>query len=131
MEIVAGDVRSYELPPCDVITLVDMLHYYDAATQQKLLERCRAALRPGGRLLVREGDRERRGGARWTRFVENWMVRLGWNRGPDVKFRPIAALRQDLESLGFAVHVDEVAGHLHPGNVLIIGTLATVSTTQN
>jgi uncharacterized protein (DUF2062 family) len=121
VQIVEGDVRSFELPACDVITLVDMLHYYDADTQRALLGRCRAALRENGRILVREGDRERRGGARWTRFVENWMVRLGWNRGPSVQFRPIADLRADLESLGFAVHIDEVAGKLHPGNVLLVG----------
>jgi uncharacterized protein (DUF2062 family) len=123
VEIVEGDVRTQEIPACDVITLVDMLHYYDADTQRALLARCRAALRPGGRLLVREGDRERRGGARWTRFVENAMVRFGWNRGPDVRFRPVAELRADLESLGFRVRVDEVAGKLHPGNVLLVAEL--------
>ncbi len=73
---------------------------------------------------MREGDRERAGGARWTRAVERWMVRLGWNRGPAVAFRPISELRGDLESLGFSVHVDEVAGKLHPGNVLLVATLA-------
>jgi uncharacterized protein (DUF2062 family) len=123
VQIVEGDVHAYELPPCDVITLVDMLHYYEVSVQQKLLRRCREALRPGGRLLVREGDRQRAGGARWTRVVERSMVRLGWNRGPDVKFRPIAELRADLEALGFRVRVDEVAGKLHPGNVLLVADL--------
>jgi SAM-dependent methyltransferase len=128
VEIVEGDVRSFALPPCDVITLVDMLHYYDADTQRALLRRCKDALNANGRILVREGDRQRKGGARWTRFVENWMVRLGWNRGPDVKFRPISELQSDLESLGFDVHIDEVAGKLHPGNVLIVGTRTTPKT---
>jgi SAM-dependent methyltransferase len=123
VQIVEGDVRTYQLPACDVITLVDMLHYYDGDTQRALLQRCKSALRPGGRLLVREGDRERRGGARWTRAVENLMVKLGWNRGPGVKFRPISELRGDLESLGFRVHIDEVAGKLHPGNVLLVADL--------
>ena len=123
VEVVAGDVRSFQLPLCDVITLVDMLHYYDAEVQRALLQKCREALTPGGRLLVREGDRQRRGGARWTRAVERLMVRFGWNRASDVKFRPIAELRADLESLGFVTHVDEVAGKLHPGNVLIVADL--------
>jgi uncharacterized protein (DUF2062 family) len=120
VEIVEGDVRRFSIPACDVITLVDMLHYYDAEAQRALLRRCRDALRENGRILVREGDRSRRGGARWTRFVENWMVRLGWNRAPNVDFRPIAELRQDLESLGFVVSIDDVAGKLHPGNVLLV-----------
>jgi len=75
VQIVEGDVRSFAIPACDVITLVDMLHYYDADTQRALLRRCRDALNENGRILVREGDRARRGGARWTRLVENWMVR--------------------------------------------------------
>lgn len=120
VELREGDVRSCAIPDCDVITLVDVLHYYDAATQRALLERCRAALRDGGRLLVREGDRGRAGGARWTRFVERLATALGWNRGPSVRFRPVEELRADLETLGFVVRTDEVAGKLHPGNVLLI-----------
>lgn len=120
VEVVEGDVRAFELPACDVITLVDMLHYYDPDVQRQLLERCRTALRPSGQLLIREGDRARSGGARFTRLVEKLVTRLGWNRGPAVRFRPLADLRANLETLGFSVRVDEVAGRLHPGNVLLI-----------
>lgn len=120
IEVVAGDARSFAVPPCDVVTLVDMLHYWDADTQRALLARCRAALRPGGRLLVREGDPARRGGARFTRVAERLVTRLGWNRGPAVHFRPVAELRADLESLGFTVTLDEVAARTHPGNVLFV-----------
>ncbi|HZS40245.1 MAG TPA: DUF2062 domain-containing protein [Polyangia bacterium] len=120
IEVIEGDLRAFALPACDVVTLVDVLHYYDAGEQRALLERCARALRPGGRILVREGDRARRGGARFTRLLERVVTRLGWNRGPRVRFRPIDELRADLESLGLRVRTDEVAGRLHPGNVLLI-----------
>ncbi|HEY2743412.1 MAG TPA: DUF2062 domain-containing protein [Polyangia bacterium] len=120
VQLVEADARAAELPACDVITLVDMLHYWDDEAQRALLARCRAALRPGGRLLVREGDPSRRGGARLTRAIEAAVTRLGWNRGPQVRFRDLAALRADLEALGFAVRVDEVAARTHPGNVLLV-----------
>lgn len=120
IRVVEGDARSVELPPCDVITLVDMLHYWDAEAQRAILSRCRAALRPGGRLLVREGDPARRGGARLTRAIEWLVTRLGWNRGPEVRFRPVDELRADLEALGFRVRIDEVAARTHPGNVLLV-----------
>ncbi|MDB4970034.1 MAG: hypothetical protein JWN44_5723 [Myxococcales bacterium] len=123
IQVLEGDARDADLPACDVITLVDMLHYWDAGVQRALLSRCRAALRPGGRLLVREGDPAARGGARWTRFVEGVVTRLGWNRGPAVRFRPVAELRADLEALGFAVRIDEVAARTHPGNVLLVAEL--------
>lgn len=115
-----GDVRTVEIPACDVITLVDMLHYYEPDVQRALLARCKAALRPDGMLLIREGDGERRGGARFTRAIERLAVRIGWNRGPEVKFRAKEDLIADLSALGFAVAIDEVAGKLHPGNVLLI-----------
>jgi uncharacterized protein (DUF2062 family) len=120
VEVVEGDVRAFPIPPCDAITLVDVLHYYDAPAQRALLERCKEALRPAGRLFIREGDRRRRGGARFTRLLEAAVTRLGWNRGPQVRFRPIAELTAELEGLGFRVQVDEVAGRLHPGNVLLV-----------
>lgn len=120
IRVVEGDARTVTIPACDVVTLVDMLHYWDADVQRALLARCRAALRPGGRLLVREGDPSRRGGARFTRAVEALVTRLGWNRGPQVRFRPVHELRADLEALGFRVRIDEVAARTHPGNVLLV-----------
>jgi len=123
VEMVEGDLHAFVLPACDVITLVDVLHYYEAHKQEELLERCRAALRPGGRLLIREGDGARRGGARFTRIVERWATRMGWNRGPAVRFRPISELRAALVDLGFRVDEDEVAGRFHPGNVLLVAGL--------
>ena len=120
VELVEGDLHVRPLPACDVIALVDVLHYYDARTQEALLQRCRAALRPGGRLLIREGDGARRGGARWTRAVETWATRVGWNRGPAVKFRPLSELRATLVDLGFRLEESETAGRFHPGNVLLV-----------
>lgn len=127
VEVIEGDARLALLPACDVITLVDMLHYWDAETQRALLQRCRAALRPGGRLLVREGDPARKGGARLTRAVEWVVTRLGWNRGPQVRFRPLDELSADLVALGFSVRVEEVAARTHPGNVLVVAELPSAT----
>ena len=119
VRLVEGDARACEVPPCDVVTIVDMLHYFDAASQQALLARAAAALRPGGRLLIREGDAESGGGARFTRWLERLAVRLGWNRAAGARgFRPAGDLRAALETLGLRVTVEPLAGRLHPGNVL-------------
>jgi uncharacterized protein (DUF2062 family)/SAM-dependent methyltransferase len=120
VEIIEGDARTTPLPACDMIALVDVLHYYDTDAQRALLGRCRAVLRPGGRIVVREGDRGRGGGARWTRFLERAVTRLGWNRGPRVHFRSVDELRADLEAPGFRVRDCEASGRLHPGNVLLV-----------
>jgi hypothetical protein len=87
--------------------------------QTQVLTRATAALRAGGQLLIRETDPGRRGGARVTRFIERLMVRLGWNRGPAVHYRPLAELHAELHALGLATTQVELAGATHPGNVLL------------
>ncbi|HEV8337005.1 MAG TPA: methyltransferase [Candidatus Polarisedimenticolia bacterium] len=123
IRVIEGDLHRCAIPPCDVITLIDVLHYYDADRQEELLRRCRAALRPGGRLLIRDVDGARRGGVRWTKFIEQWATRRGWNRGPAVAFRPISELCATLAALGFRVEGGEVASRLAPGNVLLVAEL--------
>lgn len=114
-----GDLRELCLAPCDVITLIDVLHYYQPAVQSQVLRRAAAALRPGGQLLIRETDPARRGAARLTRLIERTMVRLGWNRGPSVYYRPLSELHAELQGLGLSTHQLELAGATHPGNVLV------------
>ncbi len=128
VEIIQADMHTFDLPACDVVTLLDVLHYYDGEGQRRLLSRVAAVLRPGGVILIREADPGRRGGARFTRAVERWMVRLGWNRGPAVRFRPVAELLADLSALGFEAAEAEVAGALHPGNVLLRAVRSPVAT---
>jgi SAM-dependent methyltransferase len=127
VEMVEGDLRAFALPACDVITLGDVLHYYEAPGQVEVLQRCRAVLKPGGRLLIREGDAARPGGARLARKIEWWATRLGWNRGPGMRFRPSAELRALLVGLGFRVDENDVSGRFHPGNVLLVAGLESVS----
>ena len=131
VEVAEGDLHAFPLPPCDVVTLVDVLHYEDADRQRALLARCRAALKPGGRLLIREGDAARPGGARITRLVEAWATRAGWNRGPGVRFRPIAEISAALVALGFRVNESEVAGRLQPGNVLLVAELEAAANSRH
>jgi SAM-dependent methyltransferase/uncharacterized protein (DUF2062 family) len=126
IELRAGDARSDDLPPCDVVTIVDVLHYHDEGVQRALLERAARALRPGGLLLVRDGDAaSERTGAAFTRWLEAVAVRLGWNRGSGRNtFRGAGAIAADLEALGLAVTVEPLAGRLHPGNVLLVARKA-------
>ncbi len=120
-----GDVRAFEPPPCDMIAIVDVLHYFDDQTQRAILARAAAALRPGGALVVRDGDGGREGSA-WTRAIERLAVRIGWNKsGARPRFRPIDDVVADLRASGLACEVVPTAGPLHPGNVLVRATRAS------
>lgn len=111
-------IEPRELPPADVVALVDVLHYFDEPTARRVLALAEAALRPGGVLLVRESDAACEGTAAWTRFNEVWAVRFGWNRARGVRFRTATALQALLEERGLAVAVSPTSGPFHPGNVL-------------
>ncbi len=124
VRIAESDFLNCEFPSCDVVTLIDVLHYHPPAAQRQVLARAAGALRPGGRLLIRDADRRQNGAARWTRLVERVAVRFGWNRALRVLFRPIAELESDLAELGFRSKRLAVAGTLHPGNVLLVAQRA-------
>lgn len=115
-----ADVRTAELPPCDVVALCDVLHYYDPQTQSQILQRAAAVLRPGGQLLLRETDGSSESGAGRTRLFERWMVRLGWNRAPQVYYRVLGELHAELSGLGLQVSQQPLSGATHPGNFLLL-----------
>jgi uncharacterized protein (DUF2062 family)/SAM-dependent methyltransferase len=60
-EVVTVDAREGELPSADMILLFDVLHLMNAADQEQLLRAVKAALRPGGAIVIREAD----AGAGW------------------------------------------------------------------
>jgi uncharacterized protein (DUF2062 family)/2-polyprenyl-3-methyl-5-hydroxy-6-metoxy-1,4-benzoquinol methylase len=120
LTILHGDVRNPPaLPEADVVTIVDMLHYFPRSEITAIVKEARKLLRKDGMLLVREGDLER-GGSKWTHFVERSAVKLGWNQAPNVAFVTRAELSELLEELGFSVETRSVSGPLHPGNVLYV-----------
>lgn len=57
LQFVSANVLDYTLPESDVFILNDMLHYLSYGNQVALLKRCSALLRPGGCLIVRDGNR--------------------------------------------------------------------------
>jgi hypothetical protein len=118
IEITRGDLRTFAIPACDVVTLIDVLHYFPVEEQRAVLERAAAAARM---ILVRESAPTADAGS--TRLIERIAVAIGWNKSAArPNFRPIASIVEDLEKLGMRCEVVPVAGPLHPGNVLIRAT---------
>jgi SAM-dependent methyltransferase len=96
------DILNWEYPPCDTILLMDVLHYWTLEKQQRILCQARHALRPGGRLILREAAREdseaHRRVARWETFA----TRIGHNRTSEgLNFQSLAELQAALIQAGF------------------------------
>ncbi len=56
ISFVSGDIRSVELPAADAFIISDVLHYINSAEQRAVILRCLQSLRPGGLLVIRDGD---------------------------------------------------------------------------
>ena len=57
-----------------------MLHYLPAEKQEALLLRCIGLLNPGGKILIRDADRDMDRRHRRTRMTEFFSTRTGFNK---------------------------------------------------
>ena len=80
-----------------------MLHYWVPEKQQKILNHARAAWRPGGRLVLRDGARAEGAAHRRIHRWEKFATRVGMNRTQEgLHFQTRADLDAMLRRAGFA-----------------------------
>lgn len=75
-----ADILTTEYPACDVVLLLDVLHYWTPEMQLQILTKARRALRPGGRLVLRDGIRSETEAHRKVERWERFATRIGMNR---------------------------------------------------
>jgi SAM-dependent methyltransferase len=123
IKFIAGDILSMEYPACDTVLLLDVLHYWSPEKQQLLLDKARRALRPGGRLLLREALREETKAHRKVHFWEELATRVGHNRTVEgLRFPALVELTGALSRAGFAEwEIKPEAGR--DSNTLIVARL--------
>jgi SAM-dependent methyltransferase len=121
IELWQSDARSGEVTPADTVLLVDLLHYFTIEEQDEILLRAAMAVKPGGRLLVREADTDRGWRSTMTLLEEKLFTALRFNRGERVRFRRARDLTAVMESAGLTVEVRPAWGKTPFSNVLFIG----------
>lgn len=121
ISLAQGDARTAEYTPADTVLLIDLIHYFTIEEQDAILRRAAAAVRPGGRLLVREADTERGLRSAVTLLEERVFTALRYNRGERVRFRPAREIVARLEEAGLLCAVRPAWGKTPFANVLVIG----------
>jgi 2-polyprenyl-3-methyl-5-hydroxy-6-metoxy-1,4-benzoquinol methylase len=114
-----GDVRAIQLPPSDVVVLLDVLHYMDYAAQERVLTRVHDALCPGGKLLLRVGDTAR-GWRFGVTLASDWIATTA--RGTFQRrfwCRPLHDWIGLLEATGFEVQTQPMSAGTPFANVLV------------
>jgi hypothetical protein len=95
------------------------LHYLDAGSQTAVLRRVRAALPSGGLLLLRVSDADGGWRFRYTRAVDQLLLRLRGHHGARQHCRPLAEWREELAAAGFASAVRPMSQGTPFANVLL------------
>ena len=118
--ILCGDMRRTSFPSVDTVVILDVLHYITVPEQDAVLERVRAALPAGGRLLLRVGDAASTAGFRISQWVDAVVTFVRGHRVVPQFGRPLAAWVATLESLGFDVHSEPMSRGTPFANVLLV-----------
>jgi len=97
------DLLNWQYPACDTILLLDVLHYWTPEKQQWIMNQARRALRPGGRLVLREAARSENGAHRRVHFWERIATRIGHNKTEEgLHFQTLPEIQNALQRAGFS-----------------------------
>lgn len=77
IKFIPGDVTRLPLPPCDAVTIVDVLYLMPAAAQQQILMACAKILKPGGLLIWKAQERR----PRWKYYLTYMQEYITTNMG--------------------------------------------------
>ncbi len=121
-EFVCGDIREASFGEADTVVILDVLHYLDYASQDGVLERVRATLRPGGLLLLRVADASPGLRFRITEWIDRASIVIRGRRPGRYHCRPLAAWQRRLADLGFDVRARPMSAGTPFANVLLVAT---------
>jgi len=139
------DMCAAALPACDLVVILDVLHYVDHAAQLQVLTRVRDALRAGtahvalpagtahvalpagagssGRLLLRVGDAAATRGFTASQWVDRIVTTVRGHRVAPTWGRPLGDWVHLLQGLGFGVQSIPMSQGTPFANVLLVADL--------
>ena len=115
-----ADMRDVVLPRCDLVVILDVLHYVDHTAQDALLARVHAALTSGGRLLLRVGDTDNTWRFAISRWVDLCVTRIRGHQVAPTFGRSLAQWQASLVACGFAVSTQAMSQGTPFANVLLV-----------
>lgn len=124
---VCADMRTASLPACDLVVILDVLHYVDHSAQEGVLGRVRDALAPNGRLLLRVGDADDARAFAISQWVDRTVTRVRGHRVSPTWGRPLKDWTALLQRLGFTVRSFPMSEGTPFANVLLVADLVQTS----
>lgn len=121
-QIECADIRHAEYGEADVVVILDVLHYMNAASQEQVLRRVRSALGASGVLLLRVGNAAGGWRFRASRWVDAAVLRARGHRQVQLYCRPLPVWSATLSACGFKVQAIPMSVGTLFANVLLIAT---------
>lgn len=119
--VAQADLRTAELPACDAIALIDVLHYVDAAAQVAVVAKCARALTAGGVLLLRVNDAGAGWSAALTRLSDQLATVARDRKWPRLHDRSLSDWIALLDRAGFDVRTLPASAGTPFANSLLVG----------
>ena len=128
---ICEDMCKAAMPDCDLVVILDVLHYVDHAAQEGVLRRVHGALQPGGRLLLRVGDAASRRGFAISQWVDRTVTRIRGHRVSPTWGRTLSEWTALLQGLGFSpVQSIPMSAGTPFANVLLVADRAKESSSS-
>lgn len=121
--VVQGDMRQTDFGQADVVLILDVLHYVDYEAQNDVLRRVKAALPPGGTLLLRVGDAAAGLPFRISSWVDKAVTFARGHTLSRLYCRPLTQWQSLLRDLGFAAETIPMHDGTPFANVLLVARL--------
>ncbi len=120
LELAAGDLRDATIQSADVVAMLDVLHYVPYPEQDRLLDRVRAALRPGNLFVTRVGNAGSGLRFRLSQLADG-LIMLAHGHGLSRMWcRPAQVWTAALEARGFGVLAQPMSQGTPFANVMLV-----------
>ncbi len=123
VEFRAGDARM-PLPDQHHVVILDILQYFDAASQRQILENAARAVPPGGLVIIRQALRDRSWRYRLTDLVDGLARTFHWMKAEHLLF----PTREEIAApfAGFTSEIRPLWGNMPYNNYLLVFTRTAV-----
>ncbi|HEY0371169.1 MAG TPA: class I SAM-dependent methyltransferase [Thermoanaerobaculia bacterium] len=105
VDFIAGDARD-PLPEGHNVVILDILHYFDSASQQKILTTAARVVPPGGAVILRQPIRDESWRYRLTKSVDSLARTFKWMKAESLNYPtqedvtgPFAGFASDIRPL--------------------------------
>ena len=114
-----ADLRDASLPEADVVIMIDVLHYLEAAVQVALLERVAQSLSGGGSLILRVADISAGWRFHTGKAADHFGSLLAARGLPTHHHRPIEQWLRLLDRIGFEPNIESNVAEKSFANVVV------------